>query len=93
MRTSKVLIFAGAMTASFAASAADYRAEYHEPRGYGAPSIVYARPAYVPYVPPVTYLPSPPQFVQDLRTGYPGHWVQLKPSLMDQLFGPPGGGY
>ena len=44
-------------------------------------------PAYVPYVPPVYYLPSPPQYVQDLRTGAPGRWVQLQPSFLDRLFG------
>ena len=93
MRVSKVLIIAGGMTAPLAATAADYRAAYHEPRVYSASPGVYAAPAYVPYVPPVTYLPSPPQYVQDMRTGYPGHWEQLKPSLMDQLFGRLGDGY
>ena len=67
--------------------AADYRAGYYEPRSNEAPPLVYGRPAYVPYVPPVYYMPSPPQYVQDLRTGAPGHWVQLQPTFLDRLFG------
>lgn len=93
MRIGKVLIIVGGMIASPAASAADYRTEYSDPRAYGTPSNGYAKPAYVPYVPPVYYLPSPPQYVQDLRTGAPGHWVQLKPSFLDRLFGRFGDGY
>ena len=42
-----------------------YRSQYYAPRGF--PS-AYAAPVYVPHVPPVYYLPSPPQYVQDLRT-------------------------
>lgn len=84
----KVLIIAAAMIASSGAVAADYGSRYHEPRVYSSPSA----PAYVPYVPPVYYLPSPPQYVQDLRTGAPGRWVQLQPSFLDRLFGP-GDGY
>jgi hypothetical protein len=80
----KVLIIAGAMIVSPAASAADYRSQYYEPYGSSA---VHAAPAYVPYVPPVYYLPSPPQYVQDLRTGAPGRWVQLQPTFFDRLFG------
>lgn len=80
----KVFILAGGMMISSGAFAADYRAQYHEPLGYPSP---HAAPAYVPYVPPVYYLPSPPQYVQDLRTGAPGRWVQLQPSLLDRLFG------
>lgn len=87
MRIFKALVIAAAMLASPCALAADYRAGYREPRGYGAPAETYVRPAYVPYVPPVYYLPSPPQYVQDLRTGAPGRWVQLEPSLLDRLFG------
>jgi hypothetical protein len=74
-----------------ASFAADYRAEYRGPSRYSAPYDVYARPAYVPHVPPVYYLPSPPQYVQDLRTGGPGYWVQLKPTFLDRLLGERGG--
>ena len=89
----KVLTVAGAMIVSPGASssgalssgalAADYRSQYYEPHS----SPYYAAQAYVPYVPPVYYLPSPPQYVQDLRTGAPGRWVQLQPSFLDRLFG------
>jgi hypothetical protein len=90
MAIGKALIVVGTMLAPSAAFAADYRAE-PGPRGYT--SYYYARPAYVPYVPPVYYMPSPPQYVQDLRTGAPGHWVQLQPSFLDRLFGEPRDGY
>ncbi len=80
----KVLIIAGGLIASSGAFAADYRSAYREPRALSA---VHAAPVYVPYVPPVYYLPSPPQYVQDLRTGAPGRWVQLEPSFLDRLFG------
>ncbi|MES2197580.1 MAG: hypothetical protein V4517_24440 [Pseudomonadota bacterium] len=80
----RVLIVAAAMIASSGAVAADYRSPYYEPHHSSA---VRAAPAYVPYVPPVYYLPSPPQYVQDLRTGAPGRWVQLQPSFLDRLFG------
>ena len=86
----KVFIIAGAMIISSGALAADYRSQYYEP--HGSPAVVSAAPAYVPYVPPVYYLPSPPQYVQDLRAGAPGRWVQLQPSLLDRLFGT-GDGY
>ena len=86
MRINTVLVIAATMLVSTSVLAADYRAGYREPRAY-APTESYARPAYVPYVPPVYYLPSPPQYVQDLRTGAPGRWVQLQPSLLDRLFG------
>jgi hypothetical protein len=90
----KTVIIAVGMVASSAVFAADYRAGNYEPRRYNSrPAEVYARPAYVPYVPPVYYLPSPPQYVQDLRTGAPGHWVQLRPSFLDQLFGDLRDGY
>lgn len=81
----KVFVVAVAMIASSGAVAADYRSDYPEPRG--ALSRVYAAPIYTPYVPPMYYLPSPPQYVQDLRTGAPGRWVQLQPTFLDQLFG------
>jgi hypothetical protein len=81
MRLAGALIAAGAIISSTSAFAADYRAGYYEPGVYSAP-----RAVYVPYVPPVYYLPSPPQYVQDLRTGEPGHWVQFQPSFLDRLF-------
>jgi hypothetical protein len=81
----RVLIVAVAMSASSAAVAADYHAQYREPRVIS--SREYAAPMYAPYVPPMYYLPSPPQYVQDLRTGAPGRWVQLQPTFLDQLFG------
>jgi hypothetical protein len=84
----RFFIIAAGMLVSSGAFAADYRSDYREPRV----ARVYAAPVYTPYVPPVYYLPSPPQYVQDLRTGAPGHWVQLQPSLLDRLFGP-GDGY
>jgi hypothetical protein len=88
MRIAVVLVAAGAITASTAAFGADYRTESYEPRAYSSP-----RAVYVPYVPPVYYLPSPPQYVQDLRTGAPGHWVQLQPTFLDRLFGDLRNGY
>lgn len=81
----KVFIIAVATIVSSAAFAADYRSDYREPRVVS--SREYAAPMYTPYVPPVYYLPSPPQYVQDLRTGAPGRWVQLQPTFLDQLFG------
>lgn len=77
----RVFIIAAGMMVSSGAFAADYRSQYREPR------VVYAEPIYTPYVPPVYYLPSPPQYVQDLRTGAPGHWVQLQPTFLERLFG------
>lgn len=85
----KVLIITAALIASSGAEAADYRSQYDVPREFSSPHSVQA---YVPYVPPVYYLPSPPQYVQDLRTGAPGRWVQLQPTFFDRLFGP-GDGY
>jgi hypothetical protein len=90
----KTLIVAAGMIVSSATFAADYRSGYYVPRN--SPPVVYAAPAYVPYVsyvPPVYYEPSPLQYVQDLRTGAPGHWVQLKPSLLDRIFGELNDGY
>ena len=96
MRIAEAVIIAGATVASTAVLAADYRTDSHQPRSYRSPAAVYAaptvlaiqpRPIYVPYVPPIYYLPSPPFYVQDLRTGAPGHWVQLQPSFFDRLFG------
>ena len=81
MRIAGALIAVGAIISSTPGFAADYRAGYYEPR-VNSPH----RAVYVLYVPPVYYLPSPPQYVQDLRTGAPGHWVQLQPSFFDRLF-------
>jgi hypothetical protein len=88
MRIAGALIAAGAIISASPGFAADYRAGYYEPRVYGPPPS-----AWVPRVPPVYYLPSPPQYVQDLRTGAPGHWVQLQPSFLDRLLGEPRNGY
>ena len=87
MRIFKALLIASGTMITPAVLAADYRAEYQEPRVYGTPPAVYAGPTYVPYVAPVYLMPSPPQYVQDLRTGAPGRWVQLKPSFLDRLLG------
>ena len=87
MRTYKALLITSGIIASSTAFAADYRAGYHEPRRYSTAPAIYAGPTYVPYVAPVYLMPSPPQYVQDLRTGAPGHWIQLKPSFLDRLFG------
>jgi hypothetical protein len=89
MRRSGTMITTAAIVASTSVFAADYRADYpHEPPMRSAP-----RALYTPYVPPVYYLPSPPQYVQDLRSGAPGHWVQLQPTLFERLFGEPRNGY
>ena len=85
----KIFIVAAAAIASSGVLAADYRSQYYEPRAFPSAD---AAPVYVPHVPPVYYLPSPPQYVQDLRTGAPGRWVQLQPSFLDRLFGT-GDGY
>ena len=78
----KALLVASASMISTGVFAADYRAEYQGPREYRAPPA-----AYVPYVAPVYLMPSPPQYVQDVRTGAPGRWVQLKTSFLDRLLG------
>lgn len=83
----KLFIVAVGMIASSAAFAADYGSPYPERRAVSSRARVYAEPMYAPYVPPMYYLPSPPQYVQDLRTGAPGRWVQLQPTILDQLFG------
>jgi uncharacterized LabA/DUF88 family protein len=85
MRTVGTLITVAAIVASTSVFAADY--PYEPP----TPSV--PRTLYRPYVPPVYYLPSPPQYVQDLRTGAPGHWVQLQPTLFERIFGEPRNGY
>ena len=85
----KVLLIATITVASSGAWAADYRSQSD---GFSPPLAVRTAPIYAPYVPPVYYLPSPPQYVQDLRTGAPGRWVQLQPSFLDRLFGT-GDGY
>lgn len=87
MHIFKALLIASGTMISPEVFAADYRAEYHEPHVYSAPTAVYAGSTYVPYVAPVYLMPSPPQYVQDLRTGAPGRWVQLKPSFLDRLLG------
>lgn len=87
MRLCKALLIASGMMVSPAVFAADYRADHYESRAYSTPPAFYAGPTYVPYVAPVYHMPSPPQYVQDLRTGAPGQWVQLKPSFLDRLLG------
>jgi hypothetical protein len=87
MRAYQALLVASVTTISPTVFAADYPADHWGQRGYGTASTVYAAPTYVPYVAPVYLMPSPPQYVQDLRTGAPGHWVQLKPSFLDRLLG------
>jgi hypothetical protein len=94
MRVFNALLIASGMFASTHVFAADYHAaEHYEPRQYSAPRAAYAGSTYVPYVAPVYLMPSPPQYVQDLRTGAPGRWVQLKPSFFDRLFGELRDGY
>ena len=87
MRIRQALLIAGGMIASSAVFAADYRADVYQARSRSSLPAIYATPAYAPYVPPLYYLPSPPQYVQDLRTGAPGRWVQIQPSFLDRLFG------
>lgn len=87
MRTLRALIIAAGVAAPLAVSAADYPANCHGPGGQRHASNFCATPAYVPYVPPLYYLPSPPQYVRDLRAGGPGRWVQRQPSFFDRLFG------
>jgi hypothetical protein len=91
VRSFHILIVAS-MLASTAAAAADYRSERRS-RGYGhRPHVVYAAPPYlgIRQVPPTYYVNAPPHYVQDLRFGGPGYWVQTQPPLLDQLFGPRG---
>jgi hypothetical protein len=68
------------ITTSTCALAADYptRREMLDP-----PRVVYVG---IPGPRPVLLVPSPPQYVQDSRTGWAG-WVVLQPSFMDRLFG------
>ena len=84
MRSVHLLIIASALC-STAASAADYRDAPYRARGHRAH--VYTHPAYaIRQVPPTYYVDAPPHYVQDLRTGEPGMFVENPRSFLDQLF-------
>ena len=84
MRPVHLLIIATALC-STAASAADYRDGHQRSRGHRAQH--YAHPAYaIRQVPPTYYVNAPPHYVQDLRTGEPGMFVEHQRSFLDQLF-------
>jgi len=84
VRSVKFLIIASALF-STAASAADYRDGY--PRRHRAHAH-YAHPAPAfRQVPPTYYVDAPPRYIQDLRTGEPGYWVDNRRTVLDQIFG------
>lgn len=84
MRPVHLLIIATALC-STAASAADYRDAPYRSRSHRAH--VHAHPAYaIRQVPPTYYVNAPPHYVQDLRTGEPGMFVEHQRSWLDQLF-------
>ena len=68
----------------FATSVPAQSADYNTTRTYRDPP-----PVFVGIAPPrpVYLVASPPQYIQDLRTGQPGRWVVLQPSFFDRLFG------
>ena len=83
MRSVHLLIIASALV-STAASAADYR-DGHRSRGR---SHTYADATYpIRQVPPTYYVNARPNYVQDLRTGEPGYWVDHRCTWLDQFFG------
>jgi hypothetical protein len=69
---------------STAAEAADYRdGPYRSRRSHA-----HVHPAYaIRQVPPTYYVNAPPHYVQDLRTGEPGYWVDNRRTWLDQIFG------
>lgn len=80
MRLVPFLICIGIVATSTPALAADYR-----PRRVALdPPAIFVG---IPPPPPVFLVASPPQYVQDLRTGRAGYWVTLQPSFIDRLFG------
>ena len=84
MRSVHLLIIASALF-STAASAADYRDGHQRSRSHRAQH--YTHPAYaIRQVPPTYYVNAPPHYVQDLRTGEPGMFVEHQRSFLDQLF-------
>jgi hypothetical protein len=84
VRSVKFLIIASALFSS-AATAADYRDAY--PRRHRTHAH-YALPAPAfRQVPPTYYVDAPPRYIQDVRTGEPGYWVDNRRTLLDQIFG------
>jgi hypothetical protein len=84
VRTFHLLIIASALC-STAASAADYRDGTYRARGHRAH--VHAHPSYaIRPVPPTYYVDAPAHYVQDLRTGEPGVFVENPRSWLDQIF-------
>ena len=84
MRSVHVLIIASALV-STAASAADYRDGHHRSRSR---SHAYTDATYpIRQVPPTYYVNARPNYVQDLRTGEPGYWVDHRRTWLDQIFG------
>jgi hypothetical protein len=88
VRSAHILI-AASMLVSTAAGAADYRTERHRSHAR-SPRVAYAAQPImgIRQMPPLYYVNAPPHYVQDLRFGGPGYWVQNQPSLLDRLFGP-----
>jgi len=80
-----LMILFSATIVTTSALAADYRdAPYSSRRAARYPVTAYNG---IRQAPPLYYVNAPPRFVQDLRTGDPGHWVVRQPNLIEQIFG------
>ena len=85
MRPVQMLVLASALW-STGAVAADYRDGSPRSRAYRAQAYAYPAPAFRA-VPPTYYVDAPPHYVQDLRAGEPGYWVDNRRTVLDQIFG------
>ena len=81
MRIFPFLKYIGILAITTPSLAADYRQSsqvaLYPPIGYVG----------IPTPKPIYLVASPPQYVQDLRTGRPGYWITPQPSFFDRLFG------
>lgn len=81
MRVVSLLTCIGVFATSTAASSADY---YSSARPAFNPPVVFVG---IPPPKPIYLVASPPQYMQDLRTGRPGYWITPQRSFLDRLFG------
>ena len=84
MRSVSLLILAGVL-ASSSAFAADYRDGAYRSRAYRSAYV--QQPRGFRAVPPTYYVDAPPRFIQDVRTGEPGYWVDNRRTVLDEIFG------
>ena len=80
MRLKNSLLYLAILGASTPAFGADYS---YRVAAREKPAVFVGIPA----PPPVYIVASPPQYVQDLRTDRPGHWITPQPSLFERFFG------